>query len=111
MHALNHPYTKHLCESVWDVDPIEVTGNQPVGLVWLSPDCKHFSKAKGGTPVSKQIRGLAWVGMRWIALIDELIAQHGDNPVRGPDAARLAAAVQRLDETTAALMLAVHERE
>ncbi|KXA71087.1 DNA cytosine methyltransferase [Bordetella hinzii] len=68
MHALNHPYTKHLCESVWDVDPIEVTGNQPVGLVWLSPDCKHFSKAKGGTPVSKEIRGLAWVTMRWAAL-------------------------------------------
>lgn len=68
MHALNHPYTKHLCESVWDVDPIEVTRNQPVGLVWLSPDCKHFSKAKGGTPVSKHIRGLAWVGMRWAAL-------------------------------------------
>lgn len=68
MHALNHPYTKHLCESVWDIDPIEVTGNRPVGLVWLSPDCKHFSKAKGGTPVSKHIRGLAWVGMRWIAI-------------------------------------------
>ncbi|WP_238512804.1 DNA cytosine methyltransferase [Pandoraea apista] len=68
MHAINHPYTKHLCESVWDVDPIEVTGNQPVGLVWLSPDCKHFSKAKGGTPVSKEIRGLAWVTMRWAAL-------------------------------------------
>lgn len=47
MHAANHPYTRHLCESVWDVDPIEVTQNQPVGLVWLSPDCKHFSKAKG----------------------------------------------------------------
>ncbi|WP_176000265.1 DNA cytosine methyltransferase [Burkholderia vietnamiensis] len=68
MHALNHPHTKHLCESVWEVDPIAVTNNLPVGLVWLSPDCKHFSKAKGGTPVSKNIRGLAWVGMRWIAL-------------------------------------------
>lgn len=68
MHALNHPYTKHLCESVWDVDPIAVTNNRPVGLVWLSPDCKHFSKAKGGTPVEKHIRGLAWVGMRWVAL-------------------------------------------
>ena len=67
MHALNHPYTRHYCESVWDVDPIEITGNQPVGLVWLSPDCKHFSKAKGGTPVEKHIRGLAWVGLRWIA--------------------------------------------
>lgn len=68
MHAINHPHTLHLCESVWDVDPIAVTRNQPVGLVWLSPDCKHFSKAKGGTPVSKHIRGLAWVGMRWVAL-------------------------------------------
>lgn len=67
MHALNHPHTHHLCESVWEVDPIEVTRNQPVALVWLSPDCKHFSKAKGGTPVEKRIRGLAWVGMRWIA--------------------------------------------
>lgn len=68
MHAINHPHTQHLCESVWDVDPIKVTRNQPVGLVWLSPDCKHFSKAKGGTPVAKHIRGLAWVGMRWVAL-------------------------------------------
>lgn len=67
MHALNHPYTRHHCESVWDVDPIAVTCNQPVGLVWLSPDCKHFSKAKGGTPVQRHIRGLAWVGLRWIA--------------------------------------------
>jgi len=68
MHAVNHPHTKHLCESVWDVKPAEVTGNQPVALVWLSPDCKHFSKAKGGTPVNKRIRGLAWVGMRWVAV-------------------------------------------
>jgi DNA (cytosine-5)-methyltransferase 1 len=67
MHAINHPFTKHLCESVWDIDPIEVTGNQPVGLVWLSPDCKHFSKAKGGKPVEKKIRGLAWVTLRWAA--------------------------------------------
>lgn len=67
MHAINHPHTRHLCESVWTVDPIAVTGNQPVALVWLSPDCKHFSKAKGGTPVAKHIRGLAWVGMRWVA--------------------------------------------
>jgi DNA (cytosine-5)-methyltransferase 1 len=67
MHAANHPDTKHLCESVWDVDPIKVTNNQPVGLVWLSPDCKHFSKAKGGKPVEKKIRGLAWVTLRWAA--------------------------------------------
>ena len=67
MHAANHPYTTYLCESVWDVDPIKVTGNRPVGLVWLSPDCKHFSKAKGGKPVEKRIRGLAWVTLRWAA--------------------------------------------
>jgi DNA (cytosine-5)-methyltransferase 1 len=67
MHAINHPHTKHLCESVWDIDPIKVTRNQPVGLVWLSPDCKHFSKAKGGKPVEKKIRGLAWVTLRWAA--------------------------------------------
>jgi DNA (cytosine-5)-methyltransferase 1 len=67
MHALNHPFTRHLCESVWDVDPVKITNNQPVGLVWLSPDCKHFSKAKGGKPVEKKIRGLAWVTMRWAA--------------------------------------------
>lgn len=67
MHRANHPGTKHYCESVWDVDPRAVTGNQPVGLVWLSPDCKHFSKAKGGKPVEKKIRGLAWVALRWAA--------------------------------------------
>lgn len=67
MHRVNHPNTKHYCESVWDIDPIEVTNNQPVGLVWLSPDCKHFSKAKGGKPVEKKIRGLAWVALRWAA--------------------------------------------
>lgn len=67
MHAMNHPHTKHLCESVWEVDPIAVTRNQPVALVWLSPDCKHFSKAKGGAPVEKRIRGLAWVALRWAA--------------------------------------------
>ena len=67
MHAMNHPHTRHLCESVWDVNPGEITNNQPIGLVWLSPDCKHFSKAKGGKPVEKKIRGLAWVAMRWAA--------------------------------------------
>jgi DNA (cytosine-5)-methyltransferase 1 len=68
MHAANHPHTAHYCESVWDIDPREVTRNAPVGLVWLSPDCKHFSKAKGGKPVEKKIRGLAWVALRWAAV-------------------------------------------
>jgi DNA (cytosine-5)-methyltransferase 1 len=65
MHAANHPETKHYCEDVWHVDPIEACAGRPVGLAWFSPDCKHFSKAKGGKPVSKKIRGLAWVVIRW----------------------------------------------
>ena len=69
MHQANHPETRHYCESVWDVNPREVTQGRPVGLVWLSPDCKHFSKAKGGQPVEKKIRGLAWVALRWAATV------------------------------------------
>jgi DNA (cytosine-5)-methyltransferase 1 len=65
MHAANHPGTKHYCEDVFQIDPIEATKNQPVGLVWLSPDCRHHSKAKGGKPVEKKIRGLAWIGRKW----------------------------------------------
>lgn len=65
MHTVNHPNTLHYCESVFDVDPLQATAGMPVDLVWLSPDCKHFSKAKGGKPVSKQIRGLAWIAIRW----------------------------------------------
>lgn len=65
MHAANHPNTKHYCESIWDVDPKEAVGGRDVGLAWFSPDCKHFSKAKGGKPVDKKIRGLAWNVVRW----------------------------------------------
>ncbi|MGR5363612.1 DNA cytosine methyltransferase [Vibrio mediterranei] len=69
MHKLNHPETKHYCESVWDVDPVEACEGSPVGLAWFSPDCKHFSKAKGNRPVEKNIRGLAWVAVRWAAMV------------------------------------------
>jgi DNA (cytosine-5)-methyltransferase 1 len=69
MHTVNHPETKHYCESVWDVDPKEATGGMPVGLFWLSPDCKHFSKAKGGKPVEKKIRGLAWIALKWAGTV------------------------------------------
>lgn len=65
MHKMNHPNTKHYCESVWDVDPVEACKGHSVGLAWFSPDCKHFSKAKGGKPKDKNIRGLAWVALRW----------------------------------------------
>lgn len=69
MHKTNHPLTKHYCESVWDVDPVKVCDGRPVGLAWFSPDCKHFSKAAGGKPVEKKIRGLAWVTLRWAAMV------------------------------------------
>lgn len=65
MHKTNHPSTKHYCESVWAVDPVKSCNGHPVGLAWFSPDCKHFSKAKGGKPKDKNIRGLAWVALRW----------------------------------------------
>lgn len=69
MHKANHPSTKHYCESVWEVDPVEACNGHPVALAWFSPDCKHFSKAKGGKPKDKTIRGLAWVALRWAALV------------------------------------------
>lgn len=69
MHKINHPYTKHYCESVWDIDPIKVCDGRRVDILWASPDCKHFSKAKGGKPVDKHIRGLAWVVLRWAAKV------------------------------------------
>ena len=65
MHKANHPYTKHYCEDVWTVDPIEACNGNPVALAWFSPDCTHFSRAKGGKPVDKNIRGLAWVSVKW----------------------------------------------
>lgn len=69
MYKANHPGTKVYCESVWDVDPLEATKGQPVALAWFSPDCKHFSKAKGGKPVEKKIRGLAWIVLKWAAKV------------------------------------------
>ena len=65
MHRANHPDSKHYTEDIWMVDPVEACEGKPVGLAWFSPDCKHFSKAKGGKPVSKHIRGLSWVILRW----------------------------------------------
>ncbi|KTG85183.1 DNA cytosine methyltransferase, partial [Enterobacter hormaechei] len=65
MHTTNHPDTLHYCESVFDVNPQLATAGRPVGLAWFSPDCRHFSKAKGSKPVEKEIRGLAWIVIRW----------------------------------------------
>lgn len=69
MHKTNHPYTEHYQASVWDINPEEVCRGRKVGLAWFSPDCKHFSKAKGGKPVDKKIRGLAWIVLRWAAKV------------------------------------------
>lgn len=65
VHERNHPNTRHCCEDIWTTSPRNVTGGRPVGLLWASPDCTHFSKAKGGKPVKNEIRGLAWVLIRW----------------------------------------------
>lgn len=69
MHKTNHPYTEHYQESVWDIDPRIVCRGREVGLAWFSPDCKHFSKAKGGKPVDKNIRGLAWIVLKWAGTV------------------------------------------
>lgn len=69
MHGINHPQTTHICEDVFAVDPREVTQGRPVGAAWFSPDCTHFSAARGSKPKSKKVRGLAWVALRWGALV------------------------------------------
>lgn len=69
MHRTNHPNTEHYQASVWDVDPVEVCKGRKVGLMWASPDCKHFSKAKGSALVDRNIRGLAWIVLRWAGTV------------------------------------------
>ncbi len=69
MHKTNHPNTTHYQESVWDIDIKKATDGQQVDLAWFSPDCKHFSKAKGGKPVEKKIRGLAWIVLKWAGTV------------------------------------------
>ncbi len=69
MHKTNHPYTEHLQDSVWNINPEEICAGRPVGLAWFSPDCKHFSKAKGAALVDKNIRGLAWIVLKWAGTV------------------------------------------
>src|SRR4051812_28488570 len=73
LHAANHPESRHFAEDVWKVDPKKACAGRRVGLMWLSPDCKHFSKAKGGKPVSPRVRGLAWVAVRWAKAVQPRI--------------------------------------
>ena len=66
VHRANHPQTAHYVADVYEVDPREATGGQPVAIIWASPDCRHHSKAKGGAPRDRGVRGLAWVVIRWL---------------------------------------------
>jgi len=66
VYKANHPTTRTFITDVFDVDPLEATGGQPVAILWASPDCRHFSKAKGAAPRSPQVRSLAWVVVRWV---------------------------------------------
>ena len=69
MHQRNHPFTEHYIEDIWQVDPIAAVRGRHVKLAWFSPDCKHFSRAKGAALVDKKIRGLAWVVLKWAAAV------------------------------------------
>jgi len=69
MHMANHPDTKHYCENIWNVDPVETCEGREVEAAWFSPDCTHHSKARGSKPVKKNIRGLAWVVVKWAELV------------------------------------------
>lgn len=69
LHAANHPHTKHLISDVFEVDPVVATEGRQVGLLWASPDCRHFSKCVSGKPRSKKVRALAWVVVKWAAAV------------------------------------------
>jgi DNA (cytosine-5)-methyltransferase 1 len=78
MHEVNHPGTVHIRNNIWQIDPVEVTGGEPVDLAWFSPDCKHFSKAKGGKPREKSIRDLAWVVIHWVRRLQDDARRKGN---------------------------------
>lgn len=78
MHEVNHPGTHHIRNNIWQIDPLDVTRGKPVDLAWFSPDCKHFSKAKGGKPREKSIRDLAWVVVHWVKRLQEAAKRSGD---------------------------------
>lgn len=69
MHAANHPYTRHMCEDVWEADPRIECRDREVGWLHASPDCTHFSQAKGGQPRSRATRSLSWVVLRWAGTV------------------------------------------
>ncbi|WP_242883578.1 DNA cytosine methyltransferase [Stenotrophomonas maltophilia] len=69
LHSANHPFTRHLCQDVWEADPRVECGGRPVGALHASPDCTHFSQAKGGQPRSRATRSLSWVVPRWAGTV------------------------------------------
>lgn len=82
MHRINHPQTVHHGECVFDVDPAKIAGRRRVGFGWFSPDCKHFSKAKGGKPLDKKIRGLVFVILRWAAIRTRVITMENVEEIK-----------------------------
>lgn len=120
MHATNHPHTKHLAENVFEVDPVQACNGRPVALAWFSPDCTHFSRAKGSKPLKKTIRGLAWVVLKWAALkrpaliILENVAEFRTwgplNRRRRPIKAKRGATYERWREQLTALGYVVEDR-
>ncbi|UXS04453.1 C-5 cytosine-specific DNA methylase [Agrobacterium tumefaciens] len=71
LHAANHPDTLHISENIYKVDPLDYVAGQHIGLAWFSPDCKHFSKAKGGKPVERNIRDLAHIIPFWVERVQK----------------------------------------
>ena len=65
VHKRNHPDTDHRCISIWKAEPRELCAGRPVGLLWASPDCRHFSRAAGGRPKWKAVRSLPGVVLTW----------------------------------------------
>lgn len=108
MHAANHPFARHLCEDVWHADPRRECASRHVGWLHASPDCTHFSQAKGGQPRSRATRSLSWVVLKWAGAVrPRIISLENVEQILkwGPLIAkrdRATGRVLRLDGTTAA---------
>lgn len=79
MHAANHPLTIHHREDVWHADPRKDVAGRPIGWFHASPDCTHFSQAKGGQPRSHKTRALSWVALKWIGQLLRADLRDGTN--------------------------------
>lgn len=79
MHAANHPLTQHHREDIWHADPRVDVAGRPIGWFHASPDCTHFSQAKGGQPRSRKTRALSWVVLKWVGQLLRADRLHGTN--------------------------------